>query len=86
MRVTLSNFCGIIPRYSRHNLGALNAEIAHDVKLRNGRLEAWREKCVFENSQTNSALKTAGTFHIYGCCPVCCRIRARLGEVLCDRA
>lgn len=70
MCVTLSNFCGIIPRYSRHNLGALNAEIAHDVKLRNGRLEAWREKCVFENSQTNSALKTAGTFHIYGCCPV----------------
>lgn len=64
MNVTLSNFCGIIPRYSRHNLGALNAEIAHDVKLRNGRLESWRERCKFADAPAGSL-----SFHVYGCCP-----------------
>ena len=45
MQVTISNFGGIVPRYSDHNLNNIAATIAHDVKLRNGRLEAWRELC-----------------------------------------
>lgn len=65
MRVTISNFGGIIPRRSAHNLSALNASIAHDVKLRNGRLEPWREKCAYAG-----AVPMARSFYIYGCCPL----------------
>lgn len=63
MRVTLSSFGGIIPRRSPHTLPSFQASVAHDIKLRNGRLEAWRERC--EYAQVD---KTARTMHIHGCC------------------
>lgn len=63
MRVTISNFGGIIPRRSDHNLSAIHASIAHDVKLRNGRIEAWRETCPYATARSSSA-----SFYIYGCC------------------
>lgn len=65
MKVTIDKFGGIIPRVSPHSLGATQASIAHDVKLRNGRLEPWRERCEFAD-----VLPTDVSFHIYGCCPV----------------
>lgn len=65
MKVTIDKFGGIIPRVSPHSLGVTQASIAHDVKLRNGRLESWREKCEFA-----AALPTDVSFHIHGCCPV----------------
>lgn len=65
MRVTISSFGGITPRLSAHSLSSISASIAHDVKLRNGRLEAWRERC--EYAQVGA---TDLTFYIYGCCPL----------------
>ncbi len=65
MKVTIDKFGGIIPRASPHNLGATQASIAHDVKLRNGRLEPWRERCDF-----SSVLPTDVSFYIHGCCPI----------------
>lgn len=65
MRVTIGNFGGLIPRRSAHNLSAIQASIAHDVKLRNGRLEPWRETCPFAEARPTSI-----SFHIHGCCPV----------------
>lgn len=63
MKVTIANFGGIIPRYSQHHLSSISASIAHDVKLRNGRLEPWRELCDHaELAQSNTS------FHSYGCC------------------
>lgn len=43
MSVAISSFGGIIPRADRHRHGITHAFVAHDAKLRNGRLEAWRE-------------------------------------------
>lgn len=63
MQVTLSNFGGIIPRLSDHNLPAFAASIAHDVRLRNGRLEAWRELCPFGAVAADSV-----SFYVRGCC------------------
>ena len=42
----LSEFGGIIPRMSWHALPMTNATIAHDIKLRNGKIEPWRERSV----------------------------------------
>ena len=63
MRVTLSSFGGIVPRRSPHTLASFQASIAHDVRLRNGRLEAWRERCPYAD-----VAKTAMSFHLHGCC------------------
>lgn len=63
MRVTLSNFGGLIPRRSDHNLPALAAIEAHDVKLRNGRLESWHEPALF-----GRAVDNAHSFYILKCC------------------
>lgn len=63
MNVTLSNFGGIVPRMSEHELGRTNATIAHNVVLRNGRLEPWREPCPFADVSA-----TAHSFYIWGCC------------------
>lgn len=63
MRVTIANFGGLVPRLSAHNLGEIHASIAHDVKLRNGRLEPWREPCEFA-----SVGASAASFHLHGCC------------------
>lgn len=66
MRVTLSNFGGLMPRYSPHNLTTIAASKAQDVKLRNGRIEPWRELCPFAQAPSTNAM----SFHIHGCCPV----------------
>lgn len=63
MKVTIANFGGIIPRYANHSLSSISATIAHDVKLRNGKLEAWRELCDYAEVQPSNA-----SFHSYGCC------------------
>lgn len=56
-------FGGIIPKQSEHNLPDTAATVAHNVKLHNGRIEAWRERAVIEQT-------TAGAlaFHVWGCC------------------
>lgn len=65
MKVTLASFGGIVPRDSDHQLIGIAATIAHDVKLRNGRLEAWREPCPFADVRDD-----AMSFHLHGCCVV----------------
>lgn len=63
MSVLLSHFGGIIPRLAEHMLGPNQATMAHDVKLRNGRLEAWREPCEFGSVDPSTV-----SFHLHGCC------------------
>lgn len=60
----ISHFGGIIPRLSDHMLAEYQATKAHDVKLRNGRLEAWRQPCQFGREP----VKDAKMFWLYGCC------------------
>lgn len=59
----LSSFGGIIPRLADHKLALNQATIAHDCRLRDGRLEAWREPCRF-------AAGGGDTIYLYGCCPL----------------
>lgn len=63
MNTALSHFGGIIPRLQDHALAPTQATIAHDVKLRNGRLEPWREIL-----KVYDTVKGAKTFYMYGCC------------------
>lgn len=63
--VAISHFEGIQPRLAEHMLRAEQATIAHDVKLRNGRLEAWRTPCEFGLSPADN---NTFTFHMHGCC------------------
>lgn len=62
---TITQFGGIIPRAPWHVLPLNNATIAHDVKLRNGRLEPWRERLP-------AAIAVSGAVSVYyhGCCPL----------------
>ena len=46
----ISSFGGIIPRMAWHNLPLTNATIAHNVKIRNGKLEPWRERLAVGSS------------------------------------
>lgn len=64
MHVALSHFGGIVPRLSDHALSPVQATIAHDVKLRNGRIEAWREPQFMAD-----AVSGARSFYMWGCCP-----------------
>lgn len=63
MRATLTSFGGLIPRYARHQLGTIQASLAHDVKLRNGRIEPWREPCEFATVPASRR-----SFALHGCC------------------
>lgn len=65
MNTTLSSFGGIIPRMSEHSLGPTQATMAHDALLRDGRLEAWRERAHFAD-----AVSGARSFHLHGCCVI----------------
>ena len=65
MNVTFTSFGGIVPRLADHQLGYAAATQAHDVKLRNGRLEPWLKNCHFAD-----AVENAKSFHVYGCCAV----------------
>ena len=60
----LKSFGGIVPRLAWSNLPLNCATVAHDVKLRNGKLEPWREKLAL-----TQAVQDAVTVHFHGCCP-----------------
>ena len=79
MKVLISSFGGIMPRKAPHNLDIYQATIAHDVRLRNGRLEPWREKCVFA-----PATDKAVSFHIHGCTPVLFDTMVQVAETSVD--
>lgn len=59
----ISSFGGIIPRASWHSLPLTNATVAHDVKIRNGRLEPWRERLA-----VGTAVAEAVSAWYHGCC------------------
>lgn len=59
----ISNFGGIIPRAAWHDLPLTNATIAHNVKLRNGKLEPWRERLAVGASVTDAVC-----VWYHGCC------------------
>lgn len=59
----INKFGGIVPRAAWHSLPLTNATIAHDVKLRNGKLEAWRERLAVGASVTNAVC-----VWYHGCC------------------
>lgn len=63
MRAVLSHFGGIVPRLADHMLAPTQATVAHDVKLRNGRIEPWRNALAVYD-----AVKGAKSMHLYGCC------------------
>lgn len=61
MNITLSSFGGIVPRTSPHSLTITHATVAHDVRLRNGRLEPWKDRCTFMNVGSGKQ-----SFHLHG--------------------
>ena len=63
--MTIQYFGGISPRIPDHRLPLVNATIAHDVRLRDGKIEPWHELCAFRE-----VAKSNQTFHAHGCCVV----------------
>lgn len=61
----LAQFSGIVPRKAWHTLEPTEATIAHNAKLRNGKLEAWRE-----TKSVGMGVQDAKTLYWYGCCPL----------------
>lgn len=59
----ITQFGGIYPRVSDHLLTGEAATIAHNVKLRNGRIESWREKL-----NVGFGVEDAISLHVKGCC------------------
>lgn len=59
----INTFGGIFPRTAWHTLPENAATVAHDVKLRNGKLEAWRER-----ESIAMAVADATTLVAKGCC------------------
>lgn len=60
---TFPSFGGIIPRVAWHSLPENGATEAHDVKLRNGKLEPWRDRLPVQLATMSTT--TVGTA---GCC------------------
>ena len=56
-------FHGIFPRITEDNLPLNSATVAHDVNLRSGRVEPWRERLALAE-----APESALTMHQHGCC------------------
>ena len=56
-------FHGIFPRITEDNLPTNSATVAHDVNLRSGRVEPWRERLALAE-----APESALTMHQHGCC------------------
>ena len=56
-------FHGIFPRVTEDNLPLNSATVAHDVNLRSGRVEPWRERLALAE-----APESALTMHQHGCC------------------
>lgn len=63
MKITLSTFGGIVPRKPEHRHEETEARLAHNCKLRNGILEAWREPCPYKDVPAS-----ARSLYMYGCC------------------
>lgn len=63
MKLVLDDFGGIVPRRAAHKLPATGAEKAHDIKLRNGRIEPWHVLCDFAELESSNR-----SFHAHGCC------------------
>ena len=59
----INAFHGIVPRLAWHRLPREAATVAHDVKLRNGKLEAWRERLAVTQSVSGAVC-----LHAHGCC------------------
>ena len=59
----INKFGGIVPRAAWHELRDNQATIAHDVKLRNGKIEAWRER-----KPIAMAVGDATSVYFKGCC------------------
>jgi len=63
MRCIIDEFSGIRPKAPRHALRRQEAVVARDVDLRNGRLQAWRER-----KDAGSVEDGVKSFFPYGCC------------------
>ena len=61
--MNITSFGGIIPRLAEHKLALNQATIAHDCRLRDGQLEAWRQPCRVADGGGD-------TIYFYGCCPL----------------
>lgn len=59
----LNAFGGIVPRTPWHLLQPNEATIAHNVKLRNGKVQAWRER-----KPVGLGVQNAKTVYYKGCC------------------
>lgn len=59
----LQSFGGIVPRVPWHRLQDNEATIAHNVKLRNGKIQAWRER-----KPIAMGVMDALTLYYKGCC------------------
>lgn len=59
----IQNFGGIVPRTPWHLLRDNEATIAHDVKLRNGKIQAWRERLA-----VGMGVEDAKSVYYKGCC------------------
>lgn len=68
MKLILDEFGGIIPRAPAHKLPNKGATVAHNVKLRNGFIEPWREPCLFSKFTPLRDLAVFHSFHLHGCC------------------
>lgn len=75
----IPSFGGLIPRQSWHLLPENAATVAHNAKLRNGRLEAWSEKVPVAIAPSDSL-----TFYNWGCChyywPQCVSVASYLPD------
>lgn len=58
----IQNFGGIVPRTPWHLLRENEATVAHDVKLRNSKVQAWRER-----KAVDMAVNDAKTLYYKGC-------------------
>ncbi len=59
----ITSFGGITPRAPWHTLQQTSATVAHNVKLRNGKIEAWRER-----KAVGLGVSDAKTLFVHGCC------------------
>lgn len=62
MKLVIPRFDGIVPRQPETQLTISQATVAHDVRLRDGRLEAWREPCLY-----HEFTETCIAFYLHGC-------------------
>lgn len=61
----IAKFGGLVPRFADHLLEDGQASVAHNVKLRSGKISSWREKLYLEPVEPGAV-----SFGMFGCCPV----------------